>query len=250
MARQSEQVLDIRNFLSQNGNDMNALSKFLLAKYPITENYLCPAAKKELFLAYCQPDKNGCTRRVFLSELNAIYPGGFIPGNGCDWARDGVSLGREFKIKRYDRAGKQINNGNAVYSIELVGHNNSKFKQTIPAEVRWAYKGRCCVRCSSRYDIQMDHKAGLKLKTAKRVEDYQPLCRDCNDEKREWCKQCKRTGQRPDPREVLADTWWGNCPVGWIKGNRKLNRSLANPCEGCFCYDFLAFGAVAWRMRA
>ena len=248
MARQSEQVLDIRNFLSQNGNDMEALSKFLLAKYPITENYLCPAAKKELFLAYSQPDKNGCTRRVYLSELNVIYPGGFIPGNGCDWARDGVSLGREFKIKRYDEHGTQITNGNPVYSIELVGHNNSKFKQTIPDKVRQAYRGCGCVVCSSHFQVQIDHKVGLKLKTAKEVCDYQPLCRHHNILKRDWCKKCKRTGKRPDPREIFQG--FINCPVGWIKGSSRLDRSLANPCEGCIFCDYLKFMSVAWRMRA
>ncbi len=229
---------------------MKALSRYLRAKYPIGENYLGGAAKKELFLAFCPPDEEGRTRRVALSELNAIYPGGFIPGNGCEWARNGSCLGNKFRIKRYDRDGNQINNGNAVYSIELVGFNDSQFKQRIPAEVRAFYRGCGCVACPACSDIQIDHKVGLKLKTAKRIEDYQPLCRRCNDAKREWCKRCKRTGLRPDPREILSHTWWRNCPVGWIKGNRTLDRSLPNPCEGCFCYDFLAFGDVAWRMRA
>lgn len=244
MSSCSKDALEIRQFMENTANARFLLPSWLKSRFP---THLGPASKREIFLKCFPPDKRGRTRRVCIEELTEIYFE-FGPGNGCDWARSRDGLGSEFIVKRYDRNGRITNNGNAVHYIELAGYNRGTFKQTIPQEVRDFYRGCSCVRCHSKCHIQMDHKIGLKIKTAKGVEEYQPLCQRCNIEKREWCKKCRRTGLRPDPREVLAGTWWEDCPVGWIKGNRKLDRSLENPCEGCFCYDFRAFGHVAWRM--
>ena len=231
--------MEIRRFLSETENALDKLPAWLEENFP----HLGPVPKSVIFLAYFKPDENGRTRRVYMSELADKYHE-FRPGNGCDWARTNhCGLGKKFKVNRYDRNGRLTEFGNAVFSLELAGFNTSKFNQYIPANVRKFYRGCGCVICNSHSQIQIDHKIGVKIETATRIEDYQVLCRHHNDVKREVCKECMRTKKRPDARNLPG---FSRCPFGWTHGGEALNLNLKNPCEGCIYHDYLKFMDYVW----
>ncbi|GAA8054708.1 hypothetical protein Neuguinea42_03670 [Helicobacter pylori] len=55
-------------------------------------------SKKELFLELDQPDKNGVSRWVSITEFVGKYQGLQL-GNGGSWCRANLSLAKEFKLE-------------------------------------------------------------------------------------------------------------------------------------------------------
>ncbi len=55
-------------------------------------------SKKELFLELAQPDKNGMSRWVSVTEFVGKYQGLWL-GNGGSWCRNNSSLAKEFKLE-------------------------------------------------------------------------------------------------------------------------------------------------------
>ena len=66
-----------------------------------------------------------------------------------------------------------------------------------------------------------------------KLSDFQPLSKAANDAKRQFCKECIRTGIRYDAKKL-------GYPMSYYKGGAKHNGE-ENACEGCFWYDPIEF---------
>ena len=66
-----------------------------------------------------------------------------------------------------------------------------------------------------------------------RLEDFQPLSKAANDAKRQFCKECRRTGIRYDAK-LLGYT------MSYYQGGAEHNFE-EDACVGCYWYDPLEF---------
>lgn len=66
-----------------------------------------------------------------------------------------------------------------------------------------------------------------------RLSDFQPLSKAANDAKRQFCKECRRTGIRFDAKTL-------GYPMSYYSGGRTHNFE-EDACVGCYWYDPLEF---------
>jgi hypothetical protein len=192
--------------------------------------------KNSLFLKLAQPDENGVSRWVNVSEFVGEYRDLFFTGNGASWARSDGTLGKTYTIERDN----ELTNGNTIDRIRLVGFNpQAKFNRNVRADIsRFYEKLKCVVLGTSTPKPQTDHKNGrlddLRVGNTKTqtYEDFQPLSRHANTAKRRHCNVCKDTGNRYDARLL-------GYPVSVVEGKLKYKKPLG--CVGCFWYDPLEF---------
>ncbi|GAA6811330.1 hypothetical protein AOH130_12380 [Helicobacter pylori] len=177
-----------------------------------------------------QPDKNGMSRWVSAIEFVGKYQGLQL-GNGGSWCRNNSSLAKEFELE-FD---KRQTPRNSIDRIRLNGYNTKcVFNQSIRQDIKNYYSQQCCAMCGARGNsentqIEIDHKDGRKddlrvsdLNT-QTFDDFQALCKACNDKKR---KKCKESGYRFDATK--------------IPGNRYpfYERAIEyDGCVGCYQYD-------------
>ncbi len=189
--------------------------------------------KEKLFLELASPDANGCSRWVNVSEFTGKYYD-LKFGNGASWARKESSLAKKYIIE-FD---KSTTTGNGIDRIRLVGLNNGTHSQHIRADIKKAIKGQRCVVLGTS-NPEVDHKNGMKNEDRvmqnqeQRLEDFQPLSKAANDAKRQFCKECKRTGLRYDAKLL-------GYPISFYSGVQVHNNE-ENACVGCFWYDPIEF---------
>ncbi|GHQ84178.1 hypothetical protein VN1237_06860 [Helicobacter pylori] len=178
-------------------------------------------SKKELFLELAQPDKNGMSRWVSATEFVGKYQGLRL-GNGGSWCRNNSSLAKEFKLE-FDK-GQTL--GNSIDRIRLNGYNTRcVFNQSIRQDIKNYYS-------SENTQIEIDHKDGRKddlrvsdLNT-QTFDDFQALCKACNDKKRQICKKCKESGYRFDATKIPGNRY------PFYEGAFEYDG-----CVGCYQYD-------------
>lgn len=189
--------------------------------------------KTELFIKLSQPDSNGVSRWVSASEFVGEYAD-LKFGNGASWARKESMLARKYVIE-FD---KTITPGNGIDRIRLNGFNNGDYSQHIRADIKKAIKAQRCVVLGTS-NPEVDHKNGMKNEARvmrnenQRLEDFQPLSKAANDAKRQYCKECRRTGIRYDATKL-------GYPMSYYKGGATHNNE-ENACEGCYWYDPVEF---------
>ncbi|WP_211231316.1 hypothetical protein [Halonatronum saccharophilum] len=195
---------------------------------------LISKTKKELFLELAQPDENGVSRWVDVSEFIGVYEP-LTLGNGGSWCRRSTSLAKTYIIKK----DKSITSGNSIDRLKLDGlredgSGSQYINRQIQREIR---KRRCAILGIS--EVEVDHKNGRKNdprvmnSSTQRINDFQPLSKAANDAKRQYCKECKRSGKRFDAKEL-------GYPISYIKGGVRHDGSPTG-CEGCFWYDPIEF---------
>ncbi len=148
--------------------------------------------------------------------------------------RNNSSLAKEFNLE-FDK-GQTL--GNFIDRIRLNGYNTEcVFNQSICQDIKNHYKQQCCTMCgvrgnSENTQIEVDHKDGRKddsrvsdLST-QAFDDFQALCKACNDKKRQICKECKETGYRFDARKILGNHY------SFYEGEAEYDG-----CVGCYQYD-------------
>ena len=189
--------------------------------------------KTELFIKLAQPNENGFSRWVDISEFVGEYAC-LTFGNGASWARKESTLAKKYIIE-FD---KSITPGNGIDRIRLNGLNNGDYSQHIRADIKRTIKAlRCVVLGTSNPEV--DHKNGMKNEDRvmrnedQRLEDFQPLSKAANDAKRQYCKECRRTGIRYDAKKL-------GYPMSYYKGGATHNNE-ENACEGCYWYDPIEF---------
>ncbi len=178
---------------------------------------------KDSFLELAQPDEQGYSRRIELSDLVAVDPR-FATGNGGHWCRSDGALGRQYHIVRFKEKGR-------IVAVKLDGFNRSPAAKKISSAISRKIKKRKCVVLQISTNIECDHKNAkydqreLEDVTQQRLEDFQPLSKAANDAKRQHCKLCRETGIRFDARRL-------GYSQPYVKG------SASSPnCEGCYWYD-------------
>ena len=189
--------------------------------------------KTELFLKLAAPDKNGVSRWVYVSEFVGEYAD-LTFGNGASWARKESTLAKKYNVEFY----RNDTPGNSIDRIRLNGFNNGDYSQHINASIKREIKSRRCVVLGTS-NPEVDHKNGMKNESrvmkneAQRLSDFQALSKAANDAKRQFCKECMRTGIRYDAKQL-------GYPMSYYKGGVKHNNE-ENACIGCFWYDPIEF---------
>ena len=189
--------------------------------------------KTELFIKLAQPDENGVSRWVDIGEFVGEYAC-LTFGNGASWARKESTLAKKYIIE-FD---KSITPGNGIDRIRLNGLNNGDYSQHIRADIKRTIKAQRCVVLGTS-NPEVDHKNGMKNEDRvmrnedQRLEDFQPLSKAANDAKRQYCKECRRTGVRYDAKKL-------GYPMSYYKGGAT-HSNEENACEGCYWYDPIEF---------
>ena len=189
--------------------------------------------KTELFIKLAQPNENGISRWVDIDEFVGEYAS-LTFGNGASWARKESTLAKRYIIE-FD---KSITPGNGIDRIRLSGFNDGDYSQHIRADIKRAIKARRCVVLGTS-NPEVDHKNGMKNEDRvmrnedQRLEDFQPLSKAANDAKRQYCKECMRTGIRYDAKKL-------GYPMSYYKGFAE-HHNEPNACEGCYWYDPIEF---------
>lgn len=189
--------------------------------------------KTKLFIKLAQPDANGVSRWVSAREFVGEYAD-LKFGNGASWARKESTLAKRYIIE-FD---KSITPGNGIDRIRLNGFNDGDYSQHIRADIKKTIKARRCVVLGTS-NPEVDHKNGMKNEDRvmrnedQRLEDFQPLSKAANDAKRQFCKECRRTGIRYDAKLL-------GYPISYYQGGAKHNCE-EDACVGCYWYDPLEF---------
>ena len=196
--------------------------------------------KTELFLELAKPDKNGKSRWVFVDEFVGEYKELKL-GNGGSWCRKSSTLAKKY-IVEFD---KSKTSGNSIDAVRLNGFNTEEtFNQAIRKDIKDYYKNKPCVILgivgnSENTKIEIDHKEGTKdsqrisNQATQKLDDFQPITKAANDAKRQYCKECRRTGIRYDAKKL-------GYPMSYYKGGATHNNE-ENACEGCYWYDPIEF---------
>lgn len=189
--------------------------------------------KTELFIELAQPNNNGVSRWVSVSEFTGKYAC-LTFGNGASWARKESTLAKKYIIE-FD---KSITPGNGIDRIRLNGFNNGDYSQHIRADIKRAIKARRCVVLGTS-NPEVDHKNGMKNEDRvmrnedQRLEDFQPLSKAANDAKRQFCKECRKSGIRYDAKQL-------GYPMSYYQGGANHNGE-EDACIGCYWYDPIEF---------
>jgi hypothetical protein len=189
--------------------------------------------KTELFLELAKPNKEGVSRWVDVAEFVGEYAE-LKFGNGASWARKESTLAKNYIIE-FD---KSKTSGNGIDRIRLNGLNDNKHSQAIEAYIKREIKQRRCVVLGTS-NPEVDHKNGRKnddrIMTGikQQVSDFQPLSKAANDAKRQFCKDCRRTGIRYNAKLL-------GYPMSYYKGTA-IHGETETGCEGCYWYDPMEF---------
>lgn len=190
-------------------------------------------SKTELFIKLAQPNEQGMSRWVNVLEFVGEYAS-LTFGNGASWARKESTLAKKYIIE-FD---KSITPGNGIDRIRLNGFNNGDYSQHIRSDIKKEIRQRRCVVLGTS-NPEVDHKNGMKNEDRvmrnedQRLDDFQPLSKAANDAKRQFCKECRRTGIRYDAKLL-------GYPMSYYQGDAEHNFE-EDACVGCYWYDPLEF---------
>lgn len=192
--------------------------------------------KPDLFVELANPNSDGVSRWVSKSEFVGKYSP-LMFQNGADWCRKESTIARYYYVE-FD---KSVTPGNGVDRIRLNGYKKPEDRlgsQSIRSDIKQYYKQKRCVVLGTS-NPEVDHKNGWKNDDSvmniatQKMEDFQPLSKAANDAKRQFCKECRATGERFDAKRL-------GYPMSYCKGC-KMHDGTATGCEGCFWYDPIEF---------
>jgi len=238
-------------------------------------------SKIDLFkkLSHFQSDSY-TSRIVCVDEFVGDYLGLQL-GNGGGWCRLDGDFGKKNKICVVKRSGEfrfswrptdeedaqlraeiasfmqqnassvVFTKGNSVYLLKICGILNDISARPIRQDIRTALKAGPCVVCGTGSQIEIDHKNGLyndpRVLSAETqtVDDFQPLCKHCNDQKRETYNYMKREGKRYPATLIPV---WKPFGIAFTVGNETYDPMDTNATVGTFWHDPVAFASfVAQR---
>ncbi len=202
--------------------------------------------KKDIFLELAQPDSEGFSRWVSVSEFTGKYKDLQL-GNGGSWCRANSILAKAY-IVEFD---KNQTSGNSIDRIRLNGFNIKRiFNQNIRKDIKDYYKTQNCVMLgingnSENTKIEIVHKDGRKddhlisNPQTQKLSDFQPLSKAANDVKRQICKKCKETNKRWGAKNIKGN------PYDFYIGDENYSEGLG--CKGCYQYDPVEYRKVIVR---
>lgn len=226
----------------------------------------------ELFKILGNYDENRKQTRIvnvdeFVEEYSVLKC-----GNGADWCRFDREFGKKYKSITIKRNGKMrtswntneeedvdikniineymhTNNykyypGSNIQYLFIYGEQSINHSRPIRSDIREILKRLPCVHCGTTHGIEIDHKNGLyndprvlNIET-QNVDDFQPLCKHCNCQKRQTYAEMKKTGIRYPATRIPAI---GQFDIDYIKGNSNFDLNDPNTMIGTYWYDPIAF---------
>lgn len=189
--------------------------------------------KIELWEQLAKPNEKGETRWVSVDEFVGEYVGLQLL-NGAGWSRDDGAFGRKYIIER----DKSRTPGNKTDAIRTTGFADNKNNAYIASDIKKAIQSQRCVVLGTS-NPEVDHKNGMKNEDRvmqnkdQKLSDFQPLSKAANDAKRQYCKECKATGERYDAKRL-------GYPMSFYAGKKHHNFE-EDACIGCYWYDPLEF---------
>jgi hypothetical protein len=188
--------------------------------------------------------------------------------NGGGWCRLDGSFGKKYKVVTVKKNGKvkyswdpedpeieEIKTlippsdgvGNWIHLIMIYGEQNLSSGRPIGQSIREALSDGPCVTCGTNSNIEIDHKNGLYNDervlslSGQTADDFQPLCKHCNDQKRQTYKKMKETGIRYGATSIPALKMFG---VDYISGDASYDINDPNTMVGTYWYDPVVFMKV------
>jgi len=191
--------------------------------------------------------------------------------NGGGWCRFDGTFGKKYKavtvkkngnikyswdVESYER--DEIHSmipefegkGNGIHYIFIYGEQNLNAGRPIGQAIRDALSNKPCVHCGSTSNIEIDHKNGLYNDPrvlnvhTQTVDDFQPLCKHCNDQKRQTIKKMKETGIRPSACDIPIMRAIG---FDYLGGDTTYDINDPNTMVGTYWYDPLVFAKYISR---
>jgi len=200
---------------------------------------------------------------LFIGEYSSLKN-----GNGGGWCRLDGSFGKKFKVYTIKNNGKISYSWNKSIEEEseiilkknkieftLCKSNTIKFigifgikdiddtTRKIREDIRNEILKHCCVVCGNS-NVEVDHKNGLynnkrvlKIST-QTLDDFQPLCRHCNDQKRESYTKMKTTNKRFKATSIPQLSVFN---IDFTSGNEDYNITNPDTMIGTYWYDPIDF---------
>jgi hypothetical protein len=222
--------------------------------------------KIELFKELANFDSNTCTTRfVNVNEFTGKYSE-LRFGNGGGWARLDGDFGRKLKVcvvkkngsKRFswnqteeeettieeELCDKTFEKGTSIMLIKICGLQDLSSARPIRKDIRDALSKLPCVVCGTNSQIEIDHKNGLYNdprvlnSQSQTVEDFQPLCKHCNDQKRQTCVWQKKQNKRY-PATMIPQL--APFKVDFVQGDETYDETNVDALVGTYWYDPVEF---------
>ena len=205
------------------------------------------------------------TRFVNVNEFVGEYVS-LQCGNGGGWCRLDGQLGKKHKVvtvkknggMRFSRNCSEEDKARVVLPADFVKHKSvnsialikiigpydaSSSTRAIRTDIKAAFKDSVCVVCGTGKP-EIDHKNGLyndprvlSTKT-QRVEDFQPLCKHCNDQKRQIHKWQDENCRRYPATKIPM---FRNHSIDFVEGDEKYDPNDPNAMVGTYWYDPVEF---------
>lgn len=203
-------------------------------------------------------------------------------GNGGSWCRFDSKFGKTYKIitmkgnnkfkysweileyekknleneiNEYCDENNILKKGNKILLIKMCGMQNKKHNRTIGNKIKNYFitnKLMKCVSCGTNNNLEIDHKNGLynnprvlDVKTQE-IEDFQILCKHCNDQKRQTYVDMKNTGIRYPATEIPSLKYLN---IKYISGDEKYEENDFNTMIGTYWYDPVEFLESAIKIK-
>ena len=179
------------------------------------------SASKNRLLSLPHITTDGITDWIDQSEFSTY---GFKTGNGT--MRRGIPEGfpKGMQWERFPLSGP-------IQRLRCLGFTDDPhLTSRIRSDIRKELSTKPCTITGSTANVEIDHRAGNKTHplhihtddvTQQKTSDFMPLCRAVNQIKREACKQCVASGERP--------------PLPPMFGGRPMKQGQG--CYRCFWFE-------------
>jgi hypothetical protein len=213
-------------------------------------------------------EQTGESEIVCVDQFTGNYAG-LVSGNGGGWCRLDGDFGRKYKVCIAKKSGElryswnptdeehaeisqqmisfggaNFTKGTAIYLVKICGLLDRSSARPIRNDIRAALKDGPCVSCGTTSQIEIDHKNGLYndprvlSSETQLITDFQPLCKHCNDQKRQTYNYTKSTGKRYPATMIPMLRPFG---IDFVKGTEDFNPLDPNATEGSYWHDPIQF---------
>jgi hypothetical protein len=140
---------------------------------------------------------------------------------------------------------RKANKGNGIEFLRIIGINiiDEKTTRSIRSDIKIHFKNKCCVVCGNS-KTEIDHKNGLynnprvnKTET-QTIDDFQALCKHCNDQKRQTYVWQKKHNKRYPATEIPMFLYFG---IQYTEGDESFDPHDPNAMIGTYWYDPIDF---------
>jgi hypothetical protein len=190
-------------------------------------------------------------------------------GNGGGWSRLDGSFGKKYRVCTIKCNGKflfspncsdedkakvekefsEINfakkKGNGITFIKIIGipQTDDKSTRSIRSDIRAYFANKCCVTCGDS-NIEIDHKNGeynnprVNTTSTQTIDDFQALCKHCNDMKRQTSVWQKKNNKRYPATNIPMLLHYG---IKYVEGDETYDPKDPNAMVGTYWYDPVEF---------